>query len=115
VVNAKEAARVREIFQLYLSLGSLLPVVDELARRGWRNKEWNTKKGEAKGGRPFDKGTLYTLLTSVKKSAARSPAATLPRNSQFLRPIASCFINCSTSLLSIGRRPSVKYNCKASY
>src|SRR5262249_24454122 len=40
VVNAREAARVREIFQLYLSLGSLLPVVDELARRGWRNKEW---------------------------------------------------------------------------
>jgi site-specific DNA recombinase len=64
VANAKEAARVREIFQLYLSLGSLLPVVDELARRGWRNKEWRTKKGEAKGGRPFDKGTLYALLTN---------------------------------------------------
>jgi site-specific DNA recombinase len=64
VVNAREAARVREIFQLYLSLGSLLPVVDELTRRGWRNKEWSTKKGEAKGGRPFDKGTLYALLTN---------------------------------------------------
>ena len=64
VVNAREAARVREIFQLYLSLGSLLPVVDELARRGWRNKEWSTKKGETKGGRPFDKGTLYALLTN---------------------------------------------------
>jgi site-specific DNA recombinase len=41
-----------------------LPVVDELARRGWRNKEWKSKKGEAKGGRPFDKGTLYALLTN---------------------------------------------------
>jgi site-specific DNA recombinase len=61
-INAQEAARVLEIFHLYLSLGSLLPVVDELARRGWRNKEWKTKKGEAKGGRPFDKGTLYALL-----------------------------------------------------
>ncbi len=64
VVNAKEAARVREIFHLYLSLGSLSAVADELARRGWRNKEWRTKKGEAKGGRPFDKGSLYALLTN---------------------------------------------------
>ncbi len=64
VASAGEAARVREIFQLYLSLGSLLPVVDELERRGWRNKAWKTKKGEVKGGRPFDKGNLYALLTN---------------------------------------------------
>lgn len=64
MVNVREAARVREIYHLYLSLGSLLPVVDELIRRGWRNKEWTTKKGEPKGGRPFDKGTLYALLTN---------------------------------------------------
>jgi site-specific DNA recombinase len=64
IVNAREATRVRDIYQLYLSLGSLLPVVDELARRGWCNKEWSTKKGGAKGGRPFDKGTLYALLTN---------------------------------------------------
>jgi DNA invertase Pin-like site-specific DNA recombinase len=64
IPNAKEAARVRDIFKLYLSLGSLLPVVNELIRRGWRNKEWSTKKGAAKGGRPFDKGTLYALLTN---------------------------------------------------
>jgi site-specific DNA recombinase len=62
VVNAREAARVREIFQLYLSLGSLLAVVAELDRRNWRNKEWKTRKGVAKGGRPYDKGTLYWLL-----------------------------------------------------
>ncbi|MGB4726503.1 MAG: recombinase family protein [Thermogutta sp.] len=64
VVNAQEAARVREIFRLYLSLGSLLPVVEELARRGWRNKAWKTRRGEAKGGRPFDKASLYALLTN---------------------------------------------------
>ena len=64
IVNAREAARVREIFQLYLSLGSLLPVVDELAHRGWHNKEWTTKKGVILGGRPFDKGILYSLLTN---------------------------------------------------
>jgi len=48
-VIAGEAARVREMFQLYLSLGSLLPVADELARRTWRNKEWKTKKGRGNG------------------------------------------------------------------
>jgi len=64
VVNAQEAARVREIFRLYLSLGSLLPVVEELARRGWQNKTWKTRRGQLKGGRPFDKGSLYALLTN---------------------------------------------------
>jgi site-specific DNA recombinase len=64
VVNAREAARIRDIFQLYLSLGSLLAVVDELARRGWRTKTWRTKRGKTQGGRPFDKGSLYALLTN---------------------------------------------------
>lgn len=64
IPNAKEAARVREIFQLYLSLGSLLSVVAEVSRRGWQNKEWKTKKDKTMGGRAFDKGTLYSLLTN---------------------------------------------------
>ncbi len=38
VVNATEAARVRTIFDLYLKLGSLLPVVDQLDERGWRGQ-----------------------------------------------------------------------------
>ena len=42
LVNALEAARVREIFRLYLSHGGLTPVVEELNRRGWRNKAWKT-------------------------------------------------------------------------
>ncbi|GIW81345.1 MAG: hypothetical protein KatS3mg105_3152 [Gemmatales bacterium] len=64
VVNAKEAAQVREIFQIYLSLGSLLAVADELTRRGWRTKIRRTKKGKTQGGRPFDKGSVYALLTN---------------------------------------------------
>jgi site-specific DNA recombinase len=64
VVNAEEAVRVRRIFSLYLELGSLLPVVEELARRGWCNKSWTTKKGGARGGRPFDKCSVYALLTN---------------------------------------------------
>jgi site-specific DNA recombinase len=64
IINSREAARVRETYQLYLSLGALLPVVDELGRRGWSNKTWQTSKGIPKGGRPFDKGSLYALLTN---------------------------------------------------
>ena len=42
VVNHAEAERVRAIFGLYLEYGSLIPVVEELARRDWRMKSWTT-------------------------------------------------------------------------
>jgi len=64
VINATEAARVREIFQMYIEKGSLLPVASELGRRRWVNKRRITKKGKKVGGRPFDRATLYTLLTN---------------------------------------------------
>lgn len=64
VINAKEAVRVRKIFDMYLAKGSLLPVVQELAELGWCNKRRTTKHGKQVGGRPFDKATLYALLTN---------------------------------------------------
>ena len=65
VVNEDEAARVRAIFELYLEHQSLLPVVQELDRRGWANKRWTTRKGHERGGKPFTKTSLYKLLTNV--------------------------------------------------
>ncbi|MEJ5368049.1 MAG: recombinase family protein [Bryobacteraceae bacterium] len=65
VVNEDEAARVRAIFDLYLEHGSLIPVVEELNRRGWRMKEWTTRKGRLAGGGPFAKNRLYNLLTNI--------------------------------------------------
>jgi site-specific DNA recombinase len=65
VVNDAEAERVRQIFALYLKLGSLLPVVQELTRRGWSTKTWTTKKGICHGGLPITKGRLYHLLTNA--------------------------------------------------
>jgi site-specific DNA recombinase len=65
VVNEEEAARVRAIFDLYLEHGSLIPVVQELNRRGWRMKEWTTRKGRLAGGGPFAKNRLYNLLTNM--------------------------------------------------
>jgi site-specific DNA recombinase len=65
VVNPKEAARVRAIFDLYLEHQALLPVVRELERRGWRTKVWVTRKGRKMGGQPFVKSNLHKLLTNA--------------------------------------------------
>ena len=71
VVNANEAARVRDIFRMYLQEASLLPVVKELARRGWANKHRVTKKGRELGSRRFDKATLHALLTNPTYTGKR--------------------------------------------
>ncbi len=64
VINAEEATQVRRIFSLYLELKNLLPVVEELDKRGWTNKSWHSKKGLPKGGRQFDKCSVHSLLTN---------------------------------------------------
>ncbi len=71
VVNATEAARVREIFRMYLQEASLLPVVKELGRRGWESKKTITSTGRVRGNRPFDKATLYALLTNPTYTGKR--------------------------------------------
>ena len=65
VVNAAEAQRVRTSFALYLEYRALEPVVKELARRGWVNKRWLTRKGRSRGGQPFTLTSLRRLLTNV--------------------------------------------------
>jgi site-specific DNA recombinase len=60
-----EAACVRQIFQLYLEHQSLISTIQELNRRGWKTKRWTIKKGGESGGRPFDKNSLWHLLTNV--------------------------------------------------
>jgi len=64
-VNSAEAEKVRGIFRLYREHGSLLPVVQELARRGWTNKRWRTLQGGERGGKSFTRTSLYKLLTNV--------------------------------------------------
>jgi site-specific DNA recombinase len=65
LVNPDEADLVRALFALYLERGSLLPVVQELQRRGWVTKCWRTRQGLQRGGRPFSRTSLYRLLTNV--------------------------------------------------
>src|SRR5262245_41734145 len=50
LVNEDEAVQVRAIFALYLQHQGLLPVVQELERRGWTGKRWQTRKGHERGG-----------------------------------------------------------------
>jgi|GEM_PF-444712 len=58
-------ARVRAIFDLYLDYEAILPVVKDIASRGWHNKRWNTQKGRDSGGHQFNKHSLHSLLTNV--------------------------------------------------
>jgi len=65
VVDEVEAERVRQIFTLYNDHQGLIPVVEELARRGWLNKRWTTRENRQRGGKPFTKTSIHRLLTSV--------------------------------------------------
>ncbi len=65
LVNEDEATRVSAIFELYLEHESLISTVTELDRRGWITKSWTTRKGHARGGRPFDKTSVHKILTNV--------------------------------------------------
>jgi site-specific DNA recombinase len=64
-VNEEEAARVREIFDLYTREQSLVAAAAELARRGVRLKARVTKEGREHEGGAFDRANLYRLLTNV--------------------------------------------------
>jgi site-specific DNA recombinase len=65
VVNEDEAEQVRAIFGLYREHETLLPVVQELERRGWANKRWVNRAGQPKGGGRLTKTNLHRLLTNV--------------------------------------------------
>ncbi len=64
-VNEDEAVRVRAIFELYLEHESLIETVKVLDARGWTGKRWTTRKGRERGGKPFNKASLFRLLTNV--------------------------------------------------
>src|SRR5204863_3622793 len=64
-VNEEEAERVRAIFDLFLEHRSLQRVLEEVDCLGWRAKCWQTRKGNCRGGRPFTKSTLHSLLSNV--------------------------------------------------
>ena len=64
VVNPKEAATVRLIFQLYVELRSVRQVRDELDRRSIVSKKRISKAGARSGGVRFGRGALYQMLAN---------------------------------------------------
>ena len=64
VVNEAEAKLVRQIFRMFLTIPSIVEVVQNLNRRGWTLKRWTTKEGREIGGGAFDKHSLRRLLTN---------------------------------------------------
>jgi len=65
LLNESEESRVRDIFELFLKHEALIATITELDQRGWTTKRWIGRDGKEKGGRPFDKSSLYTLLKNV--------------------------------------------------
>ncbi len=64
IVDPKEAETVRDIFRGFLAQSSVTALLQDLADRGIKTKQWKTKAGQLKGGRPFDKNALYKVLNN---------------------------------------------------
>jgi site-specific DNA recombinase len=64
VVNATEAALVKEIYTHYLELASIRLLKQELDRRGIVSKVRLSKRGKQSGGQPFSRGALHELLSN---------------------------------------------------
>jgi hypothetical protein len=64
VINPAEAETVRRIFALYRELGCVRRVKEEADRLGLRTKCRTTANGAERGGKPFSRGHLYTLLSN---------------------------------------------------
>jgi hypothetical protein len=64
VINPAEAETVRRIFALYRELGCVRRVKEEADRLGLRTKGRTAANGTERGGKPFSRGHLYTLLSN---------------------------------------------------
>jgi len=64
IINKEEAIQVKQIYKLYLELGSITAVITELNHRGWKNKTYKSKDKKVTPGRPFCKASLKRILSS---------------------------------------------------
>ena len=62
VPNPKEAELISKIFSLYLELGCVRKLAEQLDREKIRSKVWLTRTGARLGGVAFARGALYDLL-----------------------------------------------------
>ncbi|MDE2312987.1 MAG: recombinase family protein, partial [Elusimicrobia bacterium] len=65
-INPLEAKQVRVLFETYLRIKSLSQTARELNKQGLRMKQWDTRVGNRRGGRRFNKANLdYVLRNPV--------------------------------------------------
>jgi len=64
VINRTEAQTVRQLFDLYVELGTVRRLKDEADRLGILTKKRKSKSGKETGGKPFTRGNLYQLLAN---------------------------------------------------
>jgi site-specific DNA recombinase len=65
VVNEQETELVKEIFNLYLKIGSVSSVAKELNDKGFKNKKWITREGNVQGGTKFTHSAIHNTLTHL--------------------------------------------------
>ncbi len=64
VIDEPQAARIREIYVLYLRLGCVRQLKTELERLDWVTPLRNSRRAGQQGGKPFSRGHLYRILTN---------------------------------------------------
>jgi len=63
-IHEDEANTVRTIFELYEQYGTVRAVKAETDRLNLRSRLRQTSKGKSSGGKPFERGHLYHILTN---------------------------------------------------
>jgi site-specific DNA recombinase len=64
VVNESEAKVIRDLFRLYLEIGSVRRLKLAANERGLQTKSYTYKDGRSVGGKSFSRGHLYALLSN---------------------------------------------------
>ena len=64
IINEQDAPLAKKIFELYLEIGCVRKLADELKRRGIRSRERISQRGLQYGGEYFSRGALHKLLTN---------------------------------------------------
>jgi len=70
VVNAKEAAQVRDMYEIAANNESLEAALRAIHARGFQTKSWKTRAGRRHAARPFSRVTLRLLLSNVLYTGA---------------------------------------------
>lgn len=61
-VDQAESEIVQEIFTRYTNEESVTELLNDLNARRVKTKQWRTRTGNIKGGKPFNRNAIYTLL-----------------------------------------------------